>query len=203
MNTGILHREASAHEFGLLRFMRPWLREVRKMLTGDVGLYGERLAVLLGYLTFGLFVGMGLTCRNFVSLMARFGLETVTASAPYQAVFRLHPYFWYGLVLVLPMHMFVGILHTELPVAGDPDELIHWLILIFGGSTLLSVALVFSNCRSCASVLKWFRSGNIFAGVYGRYYQFHAWFWIILLLALAGHLAASYAHVGFWPTQLE
>ena len=170
---------------------------------GNVGLYGERVAVVLGFVTLGLFIAMAVTCRKFLPFASRLGMGSLTNSAPYQALFKLHSYFWYGLGLVLVLHLMAGLLHTEIPQKGDPDAAIHWAILIFALTTLTSLVLVFSNCRSFATVLKIFRGDRVLTGAYGRYYQLHSFFWVLLLVALAGHLVASYMHIGFWPTQLE
>jgi hypothetical protein len=173
------------------------------MITGDLGLYGERLTVALGFVTLALFVGMGLTCRSFVSLSNKVGLGWLTGSKLYRATSRYHSFFWYGFFVVLFLHMLTGFMHTEIPQAGDPDAGIHLLILIFAGVVFFSVGLTFSNCRTCAGILGVFRGEGLFKGAYGRLYRFHPYFWILLLIGLIGHLTVSYIHVGFWPSVIE
>jgi hypothetical protein len=173
------------------------------MFSGDLGLYGERLAVVLGFVTLALFIAMGLTCRSFVSLAGKLKLAGFTRSKFYQSFFKYHSFFWYGFFVILFLHVITGFMHTEFPKAGDPDAVIHLTILVFAGSVLVGVGLTFSNCRTFANLLKVFKGNELLSGKYGFYYRVHAYFWIILLLALAGHLAASYAHIGFWPTVLK
>jgi hypothetical protein len=173
------------------------------VISGDLGLYGERLAVALGFLTLILFVGIGLTCRSFVSLTNRLKIGGLTKTKPYQGLFRFHSFFWYGLGVVLFLHIIAGVMHTSLPQSGDPDAFIHTVILIFAGSVLISVVLTFSNCRTFMGFLRVFRGEDLFTGAYKPFYRVHSYFWILLLLALIGHLTASYFHVGFWPTILE
>lgn len=173
------------------------------MISGDLGLYGERLAVVLGFATLMLFIGIGITCRSFSSLAARFKIGMLTTTRAYQQLFRLHAAFWYGFGLMLFLHLITGFMHTEFPHPGDPDAPIHTVILVFAGSVLISVSLTFSNCRTFAAFLKVFRGEDLFSGAYKLFYRFHSYFWILLLLALIGHLIASYIHVGFWPTVIE
>jgi len=172
-------------------------------MSGDLGLYGERLAVALGFVTLTLFVGMALTCRSFVSLTKSLGIGRFTTSRAYQSFFKLHSFFWYGFFLVLFLHMLTGLMHTELPRAGDPDAGIHLVILIFAASVFVSVGLTFANCRTFAGILGVFRGETLFTGGYRTFYRFHAYFWIVLLVSLIGHLTASYIHVGFWPSVLK
>jgi hypothetical protein len=171
-------------------------------ITGDLGLFGEREAVVLGFISLGLFLAMALSCRSFPALAARLKIGRLTESKPYRVFFRYHSFYWYGFFLVLILHIGTGLMHTSLPQAGDPDEGIHWAILIFAGSVLLSLGLVFSSCRSCVSLMS-LLGRNPLAGGYKIYYRLHSYLWVLLLLALVGHLTASYIHIGFWPTKIE
>ena len=172
------------------------------MITGDLGLYGERLAVVLGFCTLGFFIAMATTCRSFVPLAGKIGLSELTKSKAYRKYFGFHSFFWYGFFMLLILHMMTGFMHTEFPRAGDPDVGIHWAILIAAGSVLLSIGMTFSSCRSFVGI---FRAAgkNPLAGRYSGYYQMHNYIWILLLLALIGHLTASYLHIGFWPSALQ
>ena len=172
-------------------------------ITGDLGLYGERTAVVLGFASLALFVSMGLTCRSFPVLARKIRLGGLVEKRAYRTFFGYHSFFWYGFFIVLVLHLLTGIMHTSLPQAGDPDEAIHWAILIFAGSVLLSLGLVFSSCRSCVSLFTMMRGHSPLHGVYAAYYRLHSYLWLLLLLALVGHLTASYIHIGFWPTKIE
>ena len=172
------------------------------MVTGDIGLYGERLAVALGFGLLAAFIGMGLTCRTFMSFATRIGLGNLIRSRPYQAMYKRHSIFWYGVEGFLVLHVLTGIMHTTLPRAGDADAGFHAIILIFAGCTVVSLGLTFTNCRAFASILRIFKGDRTFSGSYKPYYGFHAYFWILLLAALAGHLVASYLHIGLWPSAL-
>ena len=173
------------------------------MITGDLGLFGERLAVALGFVTLVLFIGTGLTCRSFVPLADRLNITWFTGSRPYKAIFRYHSFFWYGFFVVLFLHMLIGFMHTEFPQAGDPDAVQHLWILVFAVSLFISVGLTFSNCRTFMGFLRIFKGDSLLAGFYGRFYRLHSYVWVLLLVALVGHLIASYIHIGFWPTEIE
>ena len=173
------------------------------MITGDLGLYGERLAVVLGFITLALFTGMAVTCRSFIPFSNKIGLGSITRSKVYRSLFRFHSFFWFGFGVILFLHGLTGFMHTEIPQAGDPDAPVHLAILVFATGLFLSVGLTFSNCRAFSGMLRFFRGGDILTGIYGRFYRLHSYFWVLLLVALAGHLTASYLHIGFWPTQIE
>jgi len=173
------------------------------MITGDLGLYGERLAVVLGFVTLALFAGMALTCRSCVSFFGKIGLGRLTQWRPYQVLFRFHALFWYGFFVVLFLHALIGFMHTEFPQAGDPDAPLHAWILIFAGSLLIFIGLTFLNCRVFMGFLRIFRGDDVLKGFYGPFYRFHSYFWILLLVVLVGHLTASYIHIGVWPTVIE
>jgi hypothetical protein len=169
------------------------------MINGDAGLFWERLAVVLGFTNLALFIGMGITCRSFLNIARNLRITRFTSSRPYQALFKYHSFFWYGFFVVLFLHIILAILHTEIPKAGDPDAAIHWAILGFAGSVLVSTALTFSGCRTFSGILQGFRGDKLYKGFYGHYFKLHAYFWVILLAALAGHLVTAYPHIGFWP----
>lgn len=173
------------------------------MIPAQPGLYGEQLAVVFGFITFGLFVSMALTCRYFPPLADRARIGFLTRTRAYQAAYRWHSLLWFAFAWFLLVHVALGILHTEWPNPADSDFVQHLWILIFAVLVFISVILVFSNCRSFSSTLSFFRGSNVIAGLYGRYYRIHSFFWVLLLVALAGHLIAGYLHIGFWPTELE
>ncbi|APV44420.1 hypothetical protein Dform_01085 [Dehalogenimonas formicexedens] len=172
------------------------------MVTGDLGLFGERVAVALGFLTLTSFLAVALSCRTFVSLANRINLGAVVASRPYKVFFRYHSIYWWVFLLFLIPHVMAGIMHTSLPKRGDPDAGIHLAILIAAVGTFGSITATFANCRSFASLLKVFRADKTYTGFYGRFYAWHGYFWLILIVFLLGHLIVSYVHVGFWPTKL-
>jgi hypothetical protein len=173
------------------------------MIPAQPGLYGEQLAVLFGFITFGLFVSMAVTCRYFPPLAERAGLGFLTRTRAYRTAFKWHSLLWFAFAWFLLIHVALGLLHTEWPDPADPDFVQHLWILIFAVVVFISVILVFSNCRSFISLRRLFGGNDVIAGLYARYYRIHSFFWILLLVSLAGHLIASYLHIGFWPTTLE
>jgi hypothetical protein len=172
------------------------------MIRGDLGLYGERLAVVLGFCTLGFFAALGFTCRSFLPLARKLGLNGLIESKPYKKLFSFHSFFWYGFFLLLVLHMMTGIMHTELPKTGDPNASIHLAILIMAGSVLFSLGFTFSTCRSFIGIFHLVGKDPL-KGWFKSYYNVHSYIWILLLLALIGHLVASYLHIGFWPTAID
>jgi hypothetical protein len=173
------------------------------MITGDVGLYGERVAVVMGFITLASFIAMGLTCRSFVAFTNRIGLGKLTSSRPYLTFYRYHSYYWWLFWFMLLLHLVTGLMHTEIPKAGDPDAAIHWAILIMAISVLITMGLVFSSCRTFVSMFKALKGRDPLEGDYQKFYRLHSYLWAALLLALLGPLIASYIHIGFWPTVIE
>ena len=93
-------------------------------------------------------------------------------------------------------------MHAEIPTANDADARLHEIILIFAGSTLVTVGLTFAGRRAFTGLAR-VLGANLLSRPYKAYFKIHAYFWIPLIIALAGHLTASYIHVGIWPSVLN
>jgi len=100
----------------------------------------------------------------------------------------------------LTLHFLSAVMHTAIPKAGDPDAPVHWAILGFAFGAALMTGAVLSSCRSTAALLNTFTGKSPVANKrYFSFYRYHACYWLILVLAIAGHFTASYIHIGVWP----
>lgn len=169
-------------------------------MSGDPGIYGERLAVVLGFVTLASALATLASCRSLLSLLARFGLKSPLESSWYSAFHRYHGYYWWAFVMALILHLMTALVHTTLPAADDPDAQVHWVILSFAFSSLVLVNVVLSSCRSTVSLLGLFsEKGPLSSSGYRAFYRYHSYYWLVLLLSIAGHVAGSYVHTGIWP----
>ena len=169
-------------------------------ISGNIGLYSERLTVILGFVTLAAAVATFVTCRSCLSFLGRFGLKIHVDAGWYRPFYKYHGYYWWVLILGLTLHFLSAVMHTGIPQAGDPDAPIHWVVLGLGLGAAVSTGAVLSSCRSMAGLLNTF-TGKTPTGNkrYLSFYRYHSYYWLILILAIAGHFAASYAHIGVWP----
>jgi hypothetical protein len=167
---------------------------------GGPGLYGERLAVALGFATFALGLATFASCRTCLRFIERFGITNPADKNWYRPFYRLHGYYWYVFLFVLALHILSSLMHTAIPSAGDPDATQHWIILAFSLSSLAPLGALLSSCRSSVALADLFLGKSLLtrSGFRG-FYRYHTYFWLLFSLALAGHLASSYLHIGFWP----
>jgi hypothetical protein len=164
------------------------------------GLYGERLAVALGFVTLISAVATFATCRSCLFFLGRFGLSNLTEKRWYRPFYKYHGYFWWVFVMGLVLHLLTSLMHTAIPASGDPDAPIHWIILSLGLASLLMVIGVLASCRSLAGLVNMFREKSLLNNTkYLPFYRFHSYYWLILILLIAGHFASSYIHTGIWP----
>ncbi len=167
--------------------------------TGVV-LYSERVTVVLGYLTLASAIATFTTCRTGVSFLNRLGIKSIPNAGWYRPLFKLHGFYWWGLVMGSILHLMSALMHTGVPGAGDPDGSIHRIVLATGGVTLILAGVVLSSCRSLVNLVSLFKEtspleNRRFRGFYG----YHAFFWAALALPIAGHFAAVYSHIQLWP----
>jgi hypothetical protein len=169
-------------------------------LSSGVVLYSERVTVVLGYITLASAVATFVTCRTFVSFLSRLGIKNLTEVRWYLPLFKLHGFYWWGLVMGLILHLMSALMHTGIPGAADPDGWIHRIVLATGGASLVITGVVLSSCRSLASLVSMFRESSPLdnKGFWG-FYRYHSFFWAALMLLVAGHFAAVYVHIQFWP----
>jgi len=169
-------------------------------ISGNIGLYDERLTVVLGFVTLAAALATFVSCRTCLSFLGRFGLKINMDAGWYRSFYRLHGYYWWVFVMGLILHFLTAVMHTAIPKAGDPDAPIHWAILGFALGAAVTTGAVLFSCRSTAGL--W----NTFTGKtpvnnkkFFSFYRYHSYYWLVLALAVAGHFAASYIHIGVWP----
>jgi hypothetical protein len=164
------------------------------------GLYGERLAVVLGFVTLISAVATFATCRSCLSFLTRLGLKNLTDKKWYRPFYKYHGYFWWVFVMGLFLHLLTALMHTSIPTEGDPDAQIHWIILAFSLSSLVPLGALLFSCRSSVALANLFLGKSLLSrSGFLSFYRYHTYFWLLFLLVLAGHLASSYIHIGFWP----
>lgn len=169
-------------------------------ISSGVGLYGERLAVALGFVTLASALVTFISCRSCLSFLGRFGMKNPMDMKWYRLFYRYHGYYWWVFLFVLLLHFMTALMHTAIPTAGDPDAQIHWLILSFALSSLVLVGAVLSSCRSLVGLLGLFtEKGPLSSRAYQSFYRYHSYYWLILVLAVAGHVVSAYVHTGIWP----
>ena len=168
--------------------------------SGSAALYGERLAVALGFLTLVSAIATFASCRTLVGLSKFLHLQDPMKLKAFQAFYKYHGYYWWLFLLALFLHLTTALFHVELPTPGDPDALIHWVILGFAIIALVSLVIVLVSCRSFAGLMGFFIGKNsLNIRSYKGFYRYHSLYWWLFVIAVIGHLSASYVHIGFWP----
>lgn len=166
-----------------------------------VALYGERLAVALGFATLVSAIVTFISCRSCLSFLSRLGLKNFTETKWYRVFFKYHGYAWPVFLFFLTLHLLTALMHTAIPTAGDPDAAIHWIILSFASGSFFFVGAVLFSCRSLVNTINLFTGKNLVSNkIYLPFYRYHSFYWIILIAAIVGHFIAAYVHVGLWPT---
>jgi len=169
-------------------------------IASGIALYSERLTVALGFLTLASALATFATCRTCLSFLSRFGIKNPVDAKWYRPFYKLHGFYWWGFVMGLAFHLTAALMHTSWPKESDPDGRIHLLILEFGLASFVFIGAVLSSCRSLINLVSLFseRSPLVNQG-FKKFYQYHSFYWLVLALAVAGHIASGYAHIGFWP----
>lgn len=170
-------------------------------ISSDVGIYGERLAVALGFVTLASALATFASCRSCLSILSRFGLKNPTEIRWYRLFYRYHGYYWWIFLFALVLHLITALMHTAIPTAGDPDVQIHWIILSFAFSSLALVGAVLSSCRSLVGLLSLFtEKGPLSSNRYKSFYRYHSHYWMLLVLSVAVHVTGAGIHTGIWPS---
>ena len=169
----------------------------------DLGIYYERIAVVLGFVTLVAALATFASCRSFINLISRYTRKNLLENRAYQSFYKYHTYYWWSLFVILIIHMMSAGIHTYLlPAPDDPDALAHWLILGFAFAILATISIQFASCRSFASLVEFITQSNpVKFRVYKGFYRFHAYYWWLFLSAVAGHIIASSIHTRIWPSQ--
>ena len=164
------------------------------------GLYAERLTVVLGFVTLLSALATFASCRSCLSFLGRFGLKSPMEVGWYRLFYKYHAYYWWVFLFALVLHFMTAIMHTAIPSAGDPEATIHWLILSFALGSFVFIGAVLVSCRSLVGFLNLFTGKSpLNSKAYQTFYRYHSYYWLILILSIAGHFASAYVHIGIWP----
>jgi cytochrome b561 len=170
-------------------------------ILGDLSIYYERIAVSLGFATLAAGLATFGSCRTFVTFVSRHSGANLLSNKAYQSFYKYHGYYWWSFLIILIVHMASATIHTQLlPKAGDPDAFAHWMILGFALASIVAVTIQFLSCRTFAGLVNFFTGKTpVKSRVYKAFYEFHAYYWWIFLVAVGGHFIAAAIHTNFWP----
>ena len=170
-------------------------------ISGNIGIYGERLAVLLGFATLISVATVFISCRSFVRFQKRVFSKNLLNNKTYKSFYKYHSYYWGVFYVIIFLHILTALIHTEIPAPNDPDAGIHWIILASAfGSLIFLGAVVFSSCRSFAGMLSFFKgSDSLTIKAYNNFYHSHSYYWWIFIVVVLGHMVSAYIHTGIWP----
>lgn len=167
----------------------------------NVDIYNERIAIILGLLALVLALAIFASCRVFITILARFGINNIAQNRAYQSFNHYHLLYWGLFGAALVSHLTMSILHTGLPQSGDADAGTHWMILSFGASGFIIAMLAFGSCRVAPRILTSGKPQNLInRSSYKSYFRYHAFFWLVLAITIGVHIAIAFGHAGIWPT---
>jgi hypothetical protein len=162
--------------------------------------YGERIAIMLGFINVALAFAVFFSCRTFLSLLSKLGVKNAVQRNPYKTFYKYHLYYWWFFGVSVLAHIIMGTVHTGLPQPGDPDVGIHWAILILGAASLILGITVFFSCRIIPRLfgptIPEMNTGN---RSYSFMYKYHSFYWIIFIGLVAAHFMVTFLHAGAWP----
>jgi len=170
-------------------------------ILGDLGIYYERIAVSLGFVTLAAALATFGSCRTFVTLISRHTGANLLDNRGYRSFYKYHGYYWWSLLIILVIHMLSAAMHTQLlPGTGDPDAFAHWMILGFAFGSIVAIAVQFLSCRTFPGVVHFFAAKSpAKSPAYKAFYELHAYYWWIFLVAVGGHFIAAAIHTNVWP----
>ncbi len=169
-------------------------------VSAQASVYGERTAIVFGFVTLALALAAFASCRTFASILTRLGAKYPSQNRAYRAFNRYHLYYWWFFGVAVLAHVMMATFHTGLPEAGDPDSGVHWAILALGLTSGISSLGVFGSCRVLPRLLAPKLPGLSLANSsYRSFFGYHAYYWLVLALLVAGHFMAVYLHAGVWP----
>ncbi|GEM_PF-2317969 len=167
----------------------------------NLGIYDERLSVILGFITLLFVFAFFCSCRVFISLVTRLGFKDPLQFKWYQAFHKYHVYYWPVFWTTFVLHVVTALLHTELPEFGDPDAPGHLYILGSGVISFIALMALGFSCRTFGGVFHIFTGKSLpESRENSAFYRHHFLYWIVLILTIAVHLIFSYQHIGFWPS---
>jgi hypothetical protein len=164
------------------------------------GIFGERIAIILGFITLTAFLAILASCRSCMSLLKFLHIKVPFDSKPYQVFNKYHNYYWWAFGYMLVVHAYMAFVHTGIPAADDPDAGVHWIILWFGVGSVVSASVTLFSCRSLVFLINLLKGKSPLTNkVYRGFFNIHGYYWLVLILAAAGHVAAAFSHAGVWP----
>ena len=164
------------------------------------GVNGERIAIILGFITLLLALAAFASCRTCLSWLNRAGIRNLPNHKGYQTFYKYHTVIWWLFGVSLISHVFMAVGHIGLPQADDPDAASHWLIIVPGfGGALFSLS-IFSSCRIFPRLISIASSRLILNNLtYRLFFKYHTYFWLAFGMFIAAHFTAGYWHAGVWP----
>ena len=167
----------------------------------SIGVYDERLAVILGYITLLIILAFFSTCRSFVTMITRLGMKDPQQVKWYQLMYKYHAYYWPVFWITFILHVLTALMHTDLPQFGDPDAVQHLYILASGLLSLIALIVLGFSCRIFTGIYHLFNGKSLTENhATGSFYNHHGMYWLVLLASIAVHLVFAYRHIGFWPS---
>jgi hypothetical protein len=166
-----------------------------------VAVYNERLAIILGIVTLLLALFTLASCRSCWMWLNRSGFRGLSQTRPYQTLYKSHTYLWWTFTFFIAMHLMVGSMHAVYSIIpNDPDAYMHWRIIFSGVGGFALILIVLSSCRAFAHTLDFLIGRSALKNtVYRIFYQYHAYYWGVFILAVIAHFALGYLHAGVWP----
>jgi hypothetical protein len=165
----------------------------------DIGVYNERLSIILGFITLAFLLANLFSCRSFLSFLDRAGVKNPSGNPVYSSFFKYHSLYWWGLMFSLVIHFLVGVMHLSYTDPADPDNYLHIYVFLAGGAAFVVTLGVYASCRSFASLLKLITGKNPLSGnLFNSLYRFHGYYWITLVAIVIVHFIFAYLHTGIW-----
>ena len=165
-----------------------------------LGIYNQRLAIVLGFITLASGMAVVLTCRSFFQILPRVGIKNPLKNAVYNKAYSFHAYFWWIFIMGLILHLMTALFHTGLPAAGDPDAPVHWVILGLAAGSVLLLTPVLLSCRSIATFFNFVNGKSpLNNNTYGWLFRRHGLFWWPFIVCVSAHFLVAYIHTGIWP----
>jgi hypothetical protein len=167
--------------------------------TSAAGLYNERLAIVLGFITLLLALAVLASCR-VVPIVMNILHKDPMQSHFYQTFYKWHAYLWWVFGTMLLLHLSTAFIHTGFPVPGDPDAPIHWVILGAALGSLLFFFIVLASCRSIVTFINVLAGKNPLQNRFFKwFYARHGLYWWLFALIFLVHISAAGIHTGVWP----
>jgi hypothetical protein len=170
-------------------------------LTPETYLSGERLTVVLGYVTLTAVLAVIFSCRSFVSLSSHLGVKDVLKNRTYRLFYQFHSYYWWGFWFVFVFHLYMAGMHIfMIPAEPDPDAYLHWYSLGFGLGAVAVIVGITLSCRVLIDPLNLiFNKKPLNNPRYRVFYKAHSYYWLFFLAIMAAHYSFGFLHSGLWP----